>query len=127
MGENKKTLGWADLTIPNAVEVKNFYENVMQWQSQGFDMGGYEDYCMIPAEGDDPLCGICHAKGPNAELPAQWILYFTVDDIKTSLAACESHGGKQLTEIQNAGTGIYAVIQDPAGAVCALYQKIEKS
>jgi len=35
---------------------------------------------MIPPESNDPVAGICHARGANANLPAQWLIYVAVQE-----------------------------------------------
>ena len=42
------------------------------------DMGGYDDWSLIPPDGGDPVAGICHARGVNATLPAAWLVYWMV-------------------------------------------------
>ncbi|MHC4429800.1 MAG: VOC family protein, partial [Planctomycetota bacterium] len=78
------------------------------------------DFCVKPP-GGDAVAGICHARGPNADLPAQWMLYITVEDLDESVRRCESLGGKVLVAPKDMGGQRYCVIQDPAGAVAALY------
>ena len=68
------------------------------------------------------MAGICHARGGNAALPPQWILYFVVENLERSVAACTAAGGQVVAPPRSAGAGRYCVISDPAGAVCALYQ-----
>ena len=59
---------------------------------------------------------------PNAELPAQGLPYITVENLEASAARCEALGGRVLAGPKSAGgQGRYCVIQDPAGAVAALY------
>ena len=81
---------------------------------------------MIPASanGDANQCvaGICHARGGNADFPPHWIVYFNVDDIDASVAHVTEGGGQVLVGPKSMGGGRYCVIQDPAGAVCALWQ-----
>ena len=116
-------IGWIDLTVPDAGRVRDFYRAVVGWKSEGVDMGGYEDFCMLPEEGG-PVAGVCHARGTNAGLPAQWLVYVTVADLDASLAACSAHGGKALTPVKDMGPwGRMAVIQDPAGAVMTILQR----
>lgn len=116
-------MAWCDLTVENAVELKDFYQGVMGWSPQGVDMGGYEDFSMVsPFNGKD-VAGICHEKGPNADMPAQWILYFMVEDLDASLAQVKAKGGEQITAIKTFGDSRYTVIKDPAGAVCAIFQQ----
>lgn len=126
MSDKKKigSITWFDLTIPNADEVKNFYSKVVGWKSTEFDMKVYSDYVMNSPEDDSPVSGICHAKGVNENLPSQWLIYITVEDIEKSRKEVEENNGKLLTEIKTAGNGKFCVIQDPAGAYCALFQEI---
>lgn len=117
------TIGWMDLTIANAEKVKDFYTKVAGWKAQPLSMGQYDDYVMNTPETETSIAGICHARGVNAELPAQWLIYITVADIEDSITSCKKLGGKIVAGPKNyAEMGTYCVIQDPAGAVCALFQ-----
>ena len=78
---------WADLTVVDAPAVRDFYAAVCGWTPTEVAMGDYADYAMAP-EGGDPVAGVCHARGDNAGLPAQWILYVTVENLDRSLAEC---------------------------------------
>lgn len=113
---------WFDLTVPNADEVRDFYSAVVGWTPAPVEMEGYNDYGMMPPGAEMPAAGICHQRGPNANLPAQWLIYITVTDLRASLAACVQRGGRVLTPERDMGGAKMAVIQDPAGAVAALYQ-----
>ncbi len=115
-------IDWTDLTVPDAEPVRTFYERVVGWSSEPFDMGGYSDHCMKDASGKT-VAGICHGKGENAGLPAQWLVYLNVADLDASLCAVAELGGRVLREPRSMGGGSrMAVIEDPAGAVCALFQ-----
>ncbi|MBO9491940.1 VOC family protein [Endozoicomonas sp. G2_1] len=116
-------LAWIDLTVNNAVEIKNFYQQVIGWREHQVDMGEYSDFAMMPSETDDAVAGICHAKGPNQDLPAVWLPYFLVEDLDAAVEQTRQNGGKCLTEVKAMGADKFVVIQDPAGASCALYQK----
>jgi len=117
-------IGWIDLTVPDAVQVRDFYSKVVGWSSSSVSMGDYDDFCMIPKGSEVPSAGVCHARGKNAEIPAQWIIYITVEDLDNSLEACTSNGGELVSGPREMGDGSrYCVIKDPAGAVAALFQK----
>lgn len=116
------TIGWIDLTIPDAVQVRDFYSAVAGWSSEPVDMQDYEDFCMIPPGAAAPVAGICHARGMNADLPPVWLVYITVEDLDASLEECKARGGEAISPIRTMGASRYAVIKDPAGAVCALFQ-----
>ena len=118
------TIAWADLTVPDAESVRDFYAQVTGWRPQPLAMsGGYDDYVMSAPGTGQAVAGICHARGGNAGLPAQWLVYIIVPDLDASLAACREGGGAVVAEPKSmGGAARYAVIRDPAGAVAALYQ-----
>ena len=116
------TIAWQDLTVPNAAEVRDFYRAVAGWESLGEDMGGYEDFHMLSPATGQSVAGICHARGANANLPPQWLIYITVEDVEKSAARCRALGGQVLDGPREMGGGRFCAVRDPAGAVCALYQ-----
>ena len=95
---------------------------VAGWTAQPIDMGGYDDYVMLPPGGGEPVGGICHRRGANGDIPAQWLLYIVVADLALALEQVVQRGGKVLTTPRTAGGGQFAVISDPSGAVSGLYQ-----
>jgi hypothetical protein len=115
-------MAWCDLTVPNATETRDFYAAVVGWKPTGLEMEGYEDYCMNRPEDGQTAAGICHRQGPNADLPPVWLVYFTVSDLQASLESVLSKGGKIVRPAKEMGGGKMAVIQDPSGAICALFQ-----
>jgi predicted enzyme related to lactoylglutathione lyase len=116
-------IGWIDLTVPDAAGVRAFYQAVVGWKSESVAMGGYEDYCMLPDEGG-AVAGVCHARGGNLGVPAQWLIYVTVADLEQSLQRCLELGGEIVRAPRGlGGQGRFAIVKDPAGAVCALFQK----
>jgi predicted enzyme related to lactoylglutathione lyase len=124
--ENKPQTGmiaWTDLTVENADAVRDFYEAVVGWAPDAVSMGDYSDYSMTPPGAGLPVAGICHARGVNEGLPPVWMMYIMVDDLEESIEAVKVNGGKTRTTIRDLGpTGRYCVIEDPAGAVAALFQ-----
>lgn len=116
------TVSWFDLTVPNADAVRDFYGAVAGWTPMPIEMGGYNDYCMMPPRSKSPAGGICHARGENADLPPQWLIYITVPNLAASLKACRAKGGTVLRPARAMGGARMAVVRDPAGAVAALYQ-----
>ena len=116
------TVSWIDLTIENADEVRNFYASVAGWGVMPVEMGGYNDYCMVPPKSKAPAAGICHARGENAGLPPQWLIYITVPNLAASLRKVRAKGGRILRPARDMGGAKVAVVRDPAGAVAALFQ-----
>lgn len=122
-----KTIGSivsTDLTGPHAAELKEFYQQVIGWESEDLSMndesGEYADYVMKDTEGNW-VGGVCHSRGSNKDLPPQWIVYINVADVAESIKKCKELGGKILKESKNSeGLFQYALLEDPFGAVLAV-------
>lgn len=110
---------WQDLTVADAERVSAFYGEVVGWKLAPQDMGDYSDYEMNTPQGGC-VAGICHARGPNAKMPPQWLIYITVADVTASAARCVQLGGEVLSGPRPMGSQRVCVIRDPAGAVAAL-------
>lgn len=126
MAENKdigKAL-WVDLTIPNAMEVKDFYTKAIGWDSTDHPMGDYVDYNMNSPENGETLAGVCNAKGMNNDMPPVWMVYFCVENLDEKIDYIQKSQGEIIKGPVDAGPmGRYIVIKDPAGAYCALWEK----
>ena len=116
------TITWRDLTVKDATKLRDFYSRVVGWKTSEVKMGDYSDYCMHVPTSDEVVAGVCHARGHNANLPPQWLMYITVKDVDRSAARCKKLGGKVLVKPRPMAGGRFCVIRDPAGAVCALYR-----
>lgn len=114
-------IGWIDLTVEDAPRLRDFYRDVAGWGVDELSMGEYSDYVM--KSGDGAVAGVCHARGTNEGQPAGWMIYIVVEDLNRSLTACEAAGGSIRVPTRTmGGEGSYAVIEDPAGSVCALFE-----
>lgn len=115
---------WADLTVPDAGSVAEFYREVVGWTVTEVEMGGYKDYCMNEPGSGQTVAGICHARGVNAPLPAVWLVYITVEDVEKAAAIAVRLGGSVVHGPTPMGPqGRYCVVRDPAGAISALYEQ----
>ena len=117
---------WTDLTVEKAPAIAEFYEAVAGWKSEEVAVADYVDFNMVlPATGK-AVAGICHAKGQNANLPPQWLIYIVVNDLDASMSECWAKGGRVILGPKEIGPGErYCVVRDPAGAVAALIQQKE--
>ncbi|MEM1046044.1 MAG: VOC family protein [Pseudomonadota bacterium] len=113
---------WLDLTIEDAGAVKDFYSAVCGWVAEDHDMGDYVDFSMKNDAGD-VVAGICHARGDNAKLPPVWLPYIVVEDLDSVIETARQKGGTVVDERRMGRSGGIAVIQDPAGAYLAFWQK----
>lgn len=111
---------WMDLTVQDASGVRDFYKSVVGWTSTDVDMGHYSDFNINLPDTGDTIAGVCHAKGSNANLPSQWLMYVRVESVEDSAAQCKKMGGEVLEGPRRMGGSNFCVIKDPAGAVLAL-------
>ena len=116
-------ISWVDLTVDNAQEIRDFYSDVIGLKAEPLSMGDYDDYVMKSPHNEELQVGVCHAEGVNSGLPPQWLVYFNVEDIETSVEACTKRGGEVITPVREIGDFSMCIIQDPAGAVAALIAK----
>ena len=131
-GDKLGDMAWMDLTVPDAEQVKNFYQKLLGWTSEpvkmSYNSDSYEDFAMSSNQNESTstgsfVTGVCHAKGANADMPALWLPYFLVADIEQAISTVQAEGGALVTQVKTMGDDKYVVIQDPSGAQCALYQK----
>ena len=45
------SIGWTDLTVADAVRVRDFYRAVVGLKHEDVNMGGYSDFSMVPPSG----------------------------------------------------------------------------
>lgn len=111
---------WRDLTVPDAAAVRDFYTEVVGWTAREHPMGDYADYDILAPGGNRPVAGICHARGSNANLPAQWLVYVRVESVAAAAERCVELGGEIVDGPRSMGGSSFCVIRDPAGAVLGL-------
>ncbi|HEY3331607.1 MAG TPA: VOC family protein [Capsulimonadaceae bacterium] len=115
------SIAWIDLTVPDAENVRNFYQSVVGFNFAATNMGDYEDYTLTTPDEGKAIAGVCHARGMNASLPPQWLPYFMVASVTDSVMAVTASGGEVVSGPMEAGGGSsFCVVKDPAGACCAL-------
>ena len=115
---------WLDLTVDEANRIRDFYCSVVGWSSSEQDMGSYSDYNINLPGSTKTIAGVCHARGTNANLPAQWLMYVRVADVSESIEKCEKLGGEIVDGPRRMGKQRFCVVKDPAGAVLGLLSDI---
>jgi predicted enzyme related to lactoylglutathione lyase len=113
---------WVDLTVPEAEAIRDFYSQLVGWQHQPVDMGGYSDFNMTLPGTDTPAAGVCYARGQNTDLPPKWLIYIAVDNLDKSIETCLALGGTLIAGPKGQEQHRYCVVKDPAGAVVALVE-----
>ncbi len=122
--DNTKKIGaieWRDLTIEHAEQAKDFYAEVVGWEAEPVSLGDYNDFNMnLPGSGET-IAGVCHARGSNANMPPQWMMYVRVADAQASAESTVKLGGEIIDGPRTMGGETYFVIRDPAGAVLTVF------
>jgi predicted enzyme related to lactoylglutathione lyase len=108
---------WTDLTVPDAAALAEFYHAVAGWEPRA-EAKECGDFNMLLPGTQTPAAGVCYARGANANIPPQWMIYVPVKDLTASIRACEQRGGQVVCRLSFNGV----VIRDPAGAVMAIMQ-----
>ena len=72
--------------------------------------------------GDKPAGGMLKIQPEWGETPSNWVIYFAVEDCDASLAKIAELGGREVSPAQDIpGMGRFAMVQDPQGAVFAVF------
>jgi predicted enzyme related to lactoylglutathione lyase len=109
-------LVWNELQSPDLDSSASFYSQLFGWDVAPFE-GMPERYLSIKNAGAN--------NGGMRELtpgqPPSWLVYFGIEDIDAGLAKVDELGGAKLMGPIDIQIAKLAVVQDPQGAVFALY------
>jgi uncharacterized protein len=110
-------LSWNELATTDMDASAEFYGELFGWTAAPFE-GSDLPYLVIRNKDGRSNGGI----RPRTETePSYWLVYLGSDDLDTDLAKATELGANKLTEPMDIGVGNLAVVQDPQGAVFALY------
>jgi predicted enzyme related to lactoylglutathione lyase len=116
---------WYELTTPDVDASRRFYPPITGWGTQQFD----KDYTMWTTSGA-PFAGIFRL-GPEQRargIPPNWMPYVEADNVDESARKAALLGGKVVHGPEEIpGTGRFAVVQDPQGAVFGIYKSHKPS
>jgi hypothetical protein len=110
-------LVWNELQSPDLDASASFYGELFGWQVEQFP-GMAERYLSIKNAGANNG-GMRELNPPG--MPPNWLVYFGAEDIDTALAKVAELGGVKLAGPIDIQMAKIAVVQDPQGAVFALY------
>jgi predicted enzyme related to lactoylglutathione lyase len=109
-------LSWNELQSPDIDASSTFYSQLFGWTSEPFE-GSPQPYLVIRNAG--------RTNGGIREgeqgVPPNWLVYFGAEDIDTTLARVDGLGGTKVVGPIELPMAKIAVVQDPQGAVFALY------
>ncbi len=123
------TFCWVELGTTNADAAKSFYKELFGWDYHDGEGGPGMVYTMIKLNGKD-VGGLYQMPANMLEqgIPPHWLNYVSVSNADEATAQAKSSGGTVMNgpfDVANAGR--MSVIQDPTGAVFAVWQAKENA
>ena len=109
-------LSWNELASTDLDGSADFYGELFGWKAEPFE--GMEFPYRIIQNAGASNGGMRPAQGPE---PTYWLVYFGTDDIDASLAKATELGATKLMGPMDIGMGKIGILQDPQGAVFALF------
>ena len=110
-------LSWNELGTPDLDAAESFYGGLFGWTFTPFK-GSPAPYVAI-MNGDKYNGGVREQEGDG--VPSHWLVYFGTDNVGAALEKVEELGGRRLSEPIDMQTAKIGIVQDPQGAVFALY------
>ncbi len=107
---------WAELATTDVEGAKRFYTGLLGWTTEQAPVEGM--VYTLAKVGDERVAGIMSTKCETNEIPPQWGVYFTVDDVDATARKAVELGGKVLmppTDIPNVGR--FSALMDPQGVM----------
>jgi hypothetical protein len=115
---------WIELSTTEQNAAKSFYGSLFGWASQDFPMGPNDFYTMFQLEGRHT--GAAYTMRPQQQsqgVPPHWMIYISVESADDAASRAAQLGGKVLAPPCDVyDIGRMAVVQDPSGAVFAMWQ-----
>jgi uncharacterized protein len=109
-------LSWNELATADLDASAEFYGQLFGWQAEPFE--GMEFPYRVIQNAGKSNGGI---RPSQQNEPTYWLVYFGTDDIDASLAKATELGATTLVGATDIGMGKIAILQDPQGAVFALF------
>jgi predicted enzyme related to lactoylglutathione lyase len=116
------SFSWTDLGAADAEAAKCFYGGLFGWSFEDMPIPGGGFYSIARLDGKEAAA----IYGMRAEQPPAWLSYITVEDVDAAAARAAELGASAIQEPMDVmEAGRMAVLQDPTGAVFALWQPRE--
>ena len=110
---------WVDVAVSDPTQTHTFFTDLFGWGRKVRPTEEAHAYSIMTVYGHH-VAGICQVEGTG---PSQWMSYLLVDDLTVASAKAQSLGASLLKEnIDIATFGLMTVVEDPAGAVFALWE-----
>jgi predicted enzyme related to lactoylglutathione lyase len=115
------SLCWNELQVKDLRKAGAFYTQLLGWEVVE-DLSTGKPYSLFQQNGEI-FAGMMEIEASWGEVPPNWMVYFSVEDIEVMSARIQSLSGKTETPIMDIPkVGRLLVAADPQGAVFALLQ-----
>ncbi|PYT15669.1 MAG: VOC family protein [Acidobacteria bacterium] len=115
---------WIELATTDQNAAKSFYSSLFGWTVNDVPMGPNDSYSMFQLQGRD--AGAAYTLRPDQRsqgVPPHWLVYVAVENADDAANRVSQLGGKVLAPAFDVfDVGRMSVLQDPTGAVFAVWQ-----
>ncbi|SMO95183.1 VOC family protein [Paracoccus laeviglucosivorans] len=114
---------WFELSTARGAlaDAEGFYGKVLGWAVVDGGMEGFT-YHLASHDGE-MIAGLMELLPQMEGIPPNWLIYFDVDDLDAAVAKIQTLGGKVHRDpAEIPGTGRFAIVADPQGAVLGLLE-----
>ena len=112
---------WYELGTTDIDAAAAFYGSVLGWTVGGSEMSD-DDY-RLARLGEAMVAGLMSNGTQQGAPPPNWVIYFSVDSCDATASAAGAAGGSVLMPATDVpGTGRFALMADPQGAVFGIMQ-----
>jgi predicted enzyme related to lactoylglutathione lyase len=112
---------WFELQTADQPAALAFYHSAFGWDFEAVTSPPGLDYSVaLDPSGEGWMAGVMDASSFMGDGPAQWAIYWEVDDVDATVAAASAAGGDVVQEPEDTPYGVLAGLTDPAGALFKL-------
>lgn len=115
-------MGWNELQTRDPEGAAAFYSALFDWETEPVEENGETAYVIIKNRAGWMNGGIMPMDERHGDAPSHWMTYFTVPSCDGAAAKAGELGGAVLAGPMEPGAGRIAVLQDPQGAVFAVFE-----
>lgn len=119
---------WVELSTPDKASALAFYAELFRWTAHELELGLKGEpfsYALVRSDGRD-VAAVYQMLAEQVQhgVPSRWLPYVGVDETDAVLRAAEKLGGLCLVDpVDVYQSGRMAILEDPTGAVFALWQR----
>jgi uncharacterized protein len=116
-------LCWTELTTSDTKAAETFYTGLFGWTPKHSAPSAGMEYTEFSVNGQPGIGMMPKPSQMPAQIPSYWMPYFQVENTDASVTKATGLGGKVMVPAQDIpGTGRFAIVTDPQGAMFAVFQ-----